>query len=380
MIKIMYVTGTRADYGLMKPTLKEINKHPKLDLSLIVTGMHLSRRYGYTIKEIKKDKFKIVAKVPILTTNDSNANMAISMSKCLAEITKILKKKNPQIVLLEGDRTESLAGAIAATLLNIPIFHLSGGDVSKSIDDSIRHAITKFAHIHLPGTKKSAERIAKMGEEKWRIKIVGTPMNLNYDKKKASKENLKKAFNISFNKPVILVVQHSVTTQSKEVAIQIKKTLMAIRALKKETIIVYPNSDTGGKEMIDIINKHKNLKYLRIVKTIQNDLFMGLLDNISVLVGNSSAGIVEAPFFNLPVVNIGLRQKGRERSGNVIDVNHNSKDIIRAIRKALTKKFRENIKRGKNIYFSKKNVEKKVVDVLLHTKLNEKLLTKEMTY
>jgi UDP-hydrolysing UDP-N-acetyl-D-glucosamine 2-epimerase len=191
---------------------------------------------------------------------------------------------------------------------------------------------------------------------------------------------LKKAFNISFNKPVILVVQHSVTTQSKEVAIQIKKTLMAIRALKKETIIVYPNSDTGGKEMIDIINKHKNLKYLRIVKTIQNDLFMGLLDNISVLVGNSSAGIVEAPFFNLPVVNIGLRQKGRERSGNVIDVNHNSKDIIRAIRKALTKKFRENIKRGKNIYFSKKNVEKKVVDVLLHTKLNEKLLTKEMTY
>lgn len=380
MRKVAVVTGTRAEYGILKPVLKAIKTHPRLDLALIVTGMHLSKEFGHTIKEIIKDGFKIDAEVKMLHAEDTGAAMAKSAGKCIEKMTEALKRVKPDFLVLLGDRAEMLAGAVTASYMGVPIAHLHGGEVSGSVDDSVRHAITKLAHIHFPATRESANRIVKMGEDQSRISIVGAPALDTILNEKFSPAELSKKYGLDLSEPILLVLQHPVVTEADEATDQIKETLNAIVDLKHQTIIIYPNADAGGRRMIKVIKKYEKYPFIKSFKSIPYTDYLGLMKIASVMIGNSSSGIIEAPSFHLPVVNIGTREKGRERSTNVIDVRHNKGEIVKAIKKAFyDKKFRDKVKKCKNPYGDGK-ASQRIVKVLSKVEVTPKLLQKKITY
>lgn len=380
MRKILYISGTRADYGPMVSVLKAVRNHPALSLSVLVTGMHLSKEFGYTINEIKKDNFEIEAEIPILNLEDSGASMACAFGKQVSGFAKKIKKIKPDIILLEGDRGEMLAGAIAGRYLGVVIAHASGGDRSSGsmIDDSMRHAITKLAHIHFPGTEKSANRIIKMGEDPRRVYLVGDPGNDYINNMEiVNPLFLSKKFNLDLKKPIILVLQHSVSNESEKASYQMRETLEALVKLKYQAVIIYPNADAGGRAMIKIIEKYKKYAFIKIYPHLPHNDFLNLMKVSNVMVGNSSSGIIEAPIFNLPVVNIGTRELGRESARNIVCVGYNRNSIKKAIKMALTR--RKLTKKNRNPYISK-NVGQKIADILAKIKIDKKLLEKNLTY
>jgi len=381
MKKIAVVTGTRAEYGILVPVLRAIRANPQLDLALIVTGMHLSEEFGSTIKEIERDGFKIDAKVEMLHAKDTGGAMAKSIGKCVGEMADVLERMKPDILLLLGDRPEMLAGAVAASYMGIPIAHLHGGEVSGGVDEPVRHAITKLAHIHFPATDKSAKRIIKMGEDPSRIFIVGGPsLDTILNEKLPKQAELARKYSLDLSKPILLVLQHPVVTEADEAAAQIKETLDAIVELERQAIVIYPNADAGGRRMIKVIKRYDKYPFIKSFKSIPYADYLGLMGVASVMVGNSSSGIIEAPSFHLPVINIGTRQRGRERSTNVIDAGHKKEEIIRSIDKALhDKKFRNKVKMCKNVYGDGKSSQR-IVKVLSEIKVTPELLKKKITY
>lgn len=384
MRNICVITGSRAEYGIFKPVLDAI-KRRKSSISIIVVGMHISEEFGSTVREIEKDGFKIDAKIVTLHKKDSKAEMAKSVGKCVFGIAKALNKIKPDIVLLLGDRSETFAGAIAATYLNIPVAHIHGGEVSGNVDELVRHAITKLSHIHFATTKESAERIIKLGENPSNVFTVGAPaLDLILNKKLIEKEKLTKKYNLDLSKPILLVIQHSVVAECNEAEKQIRETLESIIELHSElnhqVILIYPNADVGGRRIIKVIKKYEMYPFIKTFKNIPYKEYLSLMRLVSVMVGNSSGGIIEAPSFKLPVVNIGTRQKGRERADNVIDVDYDKEQIKRAIKKALyDKKFIRRVKRCKSPY-GDGNAGIRIANILSKIKIDEKLVQKKMTY
>ncbi|MBS3121394.1 UDP-N-acetylglucosamine 2-epimerase (hydrolyzing) [Candidatus Woesearchaeota archaeon] len=382
MRKICVLTGTRAEYGLLKPIIRAIRNNPELELILIVSGMHLSRKFGETINIIKEDNFDINYTFEMNPKDDSNDAMAMAIGIGIQKIVDCFKNSNPDILLILGDRIEVLAGVIAAAYMNIVIAHIHGGDITRAgLDESARHAITKFAHIHFPATQKSAERILKMGEDKWRVHVVGAPaLDTILNTPLLEKKALEKELNLKLKKPFILMIQHSVSTQHKDAEKQIKETLETVKELKYQTLIIYPNSDTGGRKIINQIELYaKEFQFIKIYKNLPYTVYLSLMKYADVMVGNSSSGIIESSSFKLPVVNIGIRQEGRERSNNIINVEHNKEKIILAIKKALSITFRNSLRDCKNPYGNGKTAQE-VVNVLSSIKINSKLLQKKITY
>lgn len=382
-MKIAVVTGSRSEYGLLRPIIAEINKHPNLKLSLIVTGMHLSKQFGYTVRDIVNDGFKIDAKIPISLEKDSGDAMAKSTGELITKIVGVLRKINPDIVLILGDRAEILAVAVACVYMNIPIAHVQGGDrsVGGHLDDYVRHAIVKLSHIHFEATKKCAERVIRMGEEKERVHVVGSPaLDAILHEKFTIKEKLSRKYGLDLNKPIILTVQNPVTTEISKADKQIQETMEALIELKLQSVTIYPNADAGGRRMIKKIRKYAKYSFIKIYKSLPHEDYLGLMNFADVLLGNSTSGIIEAPSFHLPAVNIGTRQAGRERSTNVIDVGYNKDEIVEAVKKALyNKRFRAKIKKCKNPYGDGK-ASKRIVEILSKIRLDQKLLQKKITY
>lgn len=380
----MAVTGTRAEYGIIKPILRAIKRHPQLDLLLVATGMHLLQEFGYTVAEIEKDGFDIDFKVDMLLGGDSKEAMAKSLGIGILNVVQVIETAKPDIVLVCGDRSEPFAAALAAAYLTIPVAHLLGGDkaMGSNIDDSIRHAITKFAHIHFTATKKHAERIIKLGEEPWRVHITGSPaIDTILHTKRIPPQKIAKKFNLNLKKPIILLIQHPTSVTAENASKEIRETLEAIVRLKHQTVLIYPNADAGGRRMIQqVITGYEKFPFIRTFESISSREYLNLMGVVSVMVGNSSSGVIEAPSFHLPVINIGIRQRGRERAGNIIDVGHNKKEIIKAINKVIyDKKFREKVKKCKNPYGDGK-ASKKIVKILTNIQINRKLLQKKITY
>jgi len=381
--KITVITGTRAEYGLLHPVMRAIQDHPKLDLSIIATGMHLSPEHGYTIKEIENDNFKIDVTVDMLLSNDTGASMSKSLGIGIIGITQALEQLKPDIVLVIGDRDEPFAGAIAASHMNIPVAHIHGGDSTFGgcIDESIRHSITKFAHFHFPATDESATRIEKLGEETWRIHTVGAPgldTILNTDL--LSKEQLIEQYSLNDSEPLLLTIQHPVTTQPENAANEIRTTLEALSELGMQTILVYPNSDAGGRSMIEVIKEYEHLLFLHTFKSLPHIEYLSLLSIADILIGNSSSGIIEASSFHLPVVNIGIRQEGRQRSDNVIDVAPDKEKIIEAINTALhDEAFKQKVNECENPYGDGR-AGLRIAEVLAELEIDQKLLQKKITY
>lgn len=378
--KITVITGTRAEYGIFYPILKAIQKHSKLQLSLIVTGMHLSPNHNYTVREIEKDGFPIDARVDMLLQNDEGSAMAKSVGLGVLGMAQAFETIKPDIVLLLGDRGEMMAAAIAGAYMNIPLAHLHSGEVSGNIDDAVRHAITKLAHIHFPATEESAQRIRKLGEEPERIFVVGAAgLDTILKEKLYPPEYVANELGLDLKKPVLLVVQHPVTTEVGDAETQMKATMEALVELGEQTVLVYPNSDAGSYAMIRVIKEYEHLPFIRTFVTIPHRLYLSLMKVAHVMVGNSSGGIIEAPSFRLPVVNIGTRQKGRQRANNVIDVGHNREEIKNAIVKALGKEFRAQLATCFNPYGEGKTGPK-VAKILAEIKLEPWLLQKQITF
>ncbi len=376
------MTGSRSEYGILYEVMKAIKNEVKLELITLASGMHLLKSFGNTIEYIEKDGFTVDEIIDMASeTDDSNTEMARSIAKGIGGMVRAFQKHKPDIVLVLGDRTEALAGAIASSYMNIPVAHIHGGDNAKAgLDEMTRGAITKLSHIHFPATKKSAARIKKMGEAPWRIHMTGSPA-IDYLKKQKvpEKEALFRKYGFDTSKPVILVVQHPVTTETKEATEQIRKTLEALKELALQTILIYPNADAGGRSMIEIIKSYEpSMPCLKTFQSISHSDYLGFLKYAGAVVGNSSSGIIEAPFFKTPAVNIGIRQDGRERGINVIDVPiHKKEAILSAIKKALGNAFIKKLKQCKSPY-GDGNASQRIVKVLSLIPLDKKLLQKRM--
>ncbi|MBC8551683.1 MAG: UDP-N-acetylglucosamine 2-epimerase (hydrolyzing) [Candidatus Brocadiales bacterium] len=379
-MKILCITGTRADYPRVKSVLKEIKQRTGFDLHIVVTGSHLLEEYGYSAQEIIDDGFKIDKMVPMFTEDyNSPFGMAKAAATCTRGVAYALEEIKPDLVLLTVDRVETLAAAVAVSLMNFPIAHIQGGEVTGTIDESIRHAVTKLSHIHFPATEDAAERIIRMGERPDMVFNVGCPyIDIINSVEKKSKQELSKKYKFDLQKPLIIFTQHSVTTEYGLSTKQIKNTLNSLKIFPDCEIIAFSsNTDAGGKEIVESVKKEKN--FIHIPNMTSSD-FLSLMAIANVMVGNSSAAIREAPSFHLPAVNIGSRQQGRLRARNVIDVDYKEHEITSAIRKALyDEDFIKTIKGITNPYGDGKSA-KRIVDILENISIEPDLLQKRITY
>ena len=380
--KIFVTTGTRSEYGLLRSLLHEINSSKKLQLYLIVAGMHLSKKYGYTVKEIKKDGFKIFAEVQMTPQGNSSFFMAKSLGLGIVEFSKIFKKIKPDINIILGDRDEAFASALAASHMNIPNAHIHGGDKTMAgIDEYIRHAITKISNIHFAATKKSKQRIIKLGENPKHVFFSGSPgIDEVLTNKISSKIELEKKYKIKFTGNDILLLQHPVTTQIDSSSEQIQKILNAIVKTQKQTICIGPNSDAGNFDIIQNLKSFsKEYSFITFYPSMPRRDYLGFLQNSGVLVGNSSSGMIEGSYFDTPVVNLGIRQKDRECGHNVINVQIiNQQNIQKSIKKALALNLKKSIITDK--IYGDGNSAKQIVKILEKIPLDEKLIQKQITY
>ena len=369
---ILFITERRADYSRLKPIMREVRKSKKLEMKLVVTGMHLLAGFGETRKQIERDGFKIDALLPIFTPRDKDdgASMARAMGKALLGFSELFPKIKPDIEFTGFDLGANLAAAITAMHLNIHVAHIQGGEVSGTVDEVLRHAITKFSHLHFAATKKSRERIIRLGENPKCVFWVGSPSldtikNISYPR--ANK--ILKQYGLDAGKKLIILLQHPVTTEVDDVVRQIKQTIAAVKKINAkhntQALAIYSNNDAGGKRIVNELKKSG----IKVFAHIPYEDFLRLMKVSAVLVGNSSSGIHEAPSFGLPTVNIGTRQQFRERGVNVIDVANREQAIAKAMEKCLNdKSFQAKAKQGRNPYEHGRTAQQ-VVKILENIKL-----------
>ena len=352
-------------------------------MSLIVTGVHLLEEYGDTLKFIKKDNLPITKVVQMYDPNEKDEmSLGKAVGRAIINFTECFYELNPDIVLVLGDRFESLAAVIAALTLSIVIAHIHGGDnVSQGqVDEQIRHSITKFAHIHFPATPKSAERIRLMGEQLWRIHMVGSPtIDVIKTDVTLSKEKFFKKFNLNPSESTILCIQHPYLVESNKAGEQMAITLQVLKYLDIQSIIIYPNNDPGSDLIINEIVSYRDNPKFKIFKNVERKDYLSILKYVDLMIGNSSSGLIESPIFKLPVVNIGDRNQGRESAENVINVPPTYSEIKAAVKRALSKEFREFCQNVKNPY-GDGNASEKIVKILEDLEINQELLIKKLNY
>lgn len=380
MKKIMILTGSRGEWGYIRPIIKLIESREDVDYRLVVTNMHLLPSYGNTYKEIEADGFKIHYKIHMYFEGDSYYTMAKSLGVCLSSLPDIICNEKPDWILLAGDRGEQLMGAIAASYTYTPVAHIQAGEVSGNIDGMVRHAIGKLVHLHFASNEDAKERLIRLGEQSFRIYNVGAPqldelVNAMY----TPVELFEKNNFIDLRDGFILAVIHPVTEESYRAGEQAKVFIDALNEFSLPKILIMPNNDTGSQDIRKVINENKNGKY-HVFDSLKREDYLGLLKECSCIVGNSSSGLLEAPSFRTPAVNIGRRQYMRYRGNNVIDVDWNKKDIIMAIRKAISKEFKAFLELNIDYPYGNGHSSEKILNILLNTKIDDKLLVKNLTY
>ena len=395
MIKICIFSGNRAEYGLLSPIIKNLNESKKIKVFFIVSGSHVDKKFGETINEIKKDKIKIYQTIKLFNSG-RNKDKSDYTPKNIAEIVEkystCLRRIKPNYNLVYADRFESFGAIIASSQMNIPTIHIEGGDKTEggTLDDSVRHAMTKISHIHITTNDNAKKRIIKLGEEKWRVKNFGySAMDYVKSKNYAKKSEIENKLKIKITKPIILFTQHPIPMENENIQNNFEKILHSIKKLSKlniQIIITYPNSDYGGKKIIEKINRLKGTKNIKIVRSLGRYLYHGVLalNNKKIKVvcaGNSSSGIKETAIFKCPVVNIGPRQNGRFRSSNVFDVKYDDKQIYETIFKCINdEKVYKKCLKTKNLYGGG-STGKKIKKFIENLKISKtKILIKKITY
>jgi UDP-hydrolysing UDP-N-acetyl-D-glucosamine 2-epimerase len=358
--KICVVINNRANYARIKYFLKEAKKLKSLDVNIILGASANLSKYGNLEQTINKDGFRISNKISTIVEGENLISMAKSTALSIIELTSIFERIKPHIVLTVADRFETLATAIASSYMNIFLAHTQGGEVSGSIDENVRHSITKLAHIHFPSTKRSKKFLINLGEHKKNIFLTGCPSidilkneKLILDNKLVKEINkLKTNGNIDFKKDYIILMQHPVTTEYNQARKQIDETIKAVKILSKkiQVLWLWPNVDAGSdifsKQIRIFRERNPNIKNLLFYKNFTPEQYATILKNCSCIVGNSSSGIRESAFLGIPTVNIGTRQNLRETSKNVLHVNYSAKEIISAVMLQKNKKFKKDILYG----------------------------------
>ena len=354
MRKIAVVTGTRAEYGHLYWIIKGIHEDTELQLQLIVTGMHLSPEFGLTVKEIEKDWFPIAERVEILLSSDTETAIATSMGLGMIGFAKAYERLKPDILVVLGDRFEILSAVASAVPFRVPVAHIHGGEATEGVTDELfRHAITKMSHIHFPSNKVYANRIIQMGESSQNVFCFGSPALDNvYKLSLLNREKLFQELGLPQNKKIGVVTYHPVTLEKDTVELHMNELLKALQEFQDiYWVFTLPNADVGGRIIIKMINDFisKNSESGKSFVSLGQLKYLSLLKYATVMVGNSSSGIIEAPSFELPVVNISDRQGGRVRAGNVIDEPIcEASRISSAINKAISREFRDTLKGLKN--------------------------------
>jgi len=377
--KILIITERRADYSKLRSLIKAIDESSKLDYFLVVTGSHLLKEYGYTINEIKNDGFKIAAKFNMFSTKreDTGAEMTRSFSKAITHLSRIIEKIKPDIILAGFDIAANFASAIIGAHMNIVVAHLEAGDVTGTIDEPIRHSISKFSHIHFTSNSKSTQRLIKMGENPKLIFTVGsTALDTIKKIKIIPKKQLENEFALDLSKPLIIMMQHTVTTEINKIDKYFIETLKAVKELDFQTLIIYGNADAGSKKLLKAIKNSK----IKNTPNLSYEKYINLLKHATVLVGNSSSGIIEAPFLHISSINIGTRQKGRLAAKTVVNVDYNKNEIKKAILKTIkNKKSLNQVGKAKSLY-GDGNSAQKIIRILEKLNLNEISIQKRVTY
>jgi UDP-hydrolysing UDP-N-acetyl-D-glucosamine 2-epimerase len=343
--KVCVVVGSRANYSSIKSAMRAVRDHPELELQLVVGASALLDRYGTVLDVIERDGFEPDERVFMLIEGETPSTMAKSTGLGLLELPTAFERLQPDIVITVGDRFETMATALAATYMNIPLAHTMGGEVSGNIDESIRHAVTKFAHIHFPACSEAAERIVRLGEDPATVHVVGCPrMDLVAEVLARPGDGLSAIFEegvggeLDLEQPFLLVSQHPVTTEYGDGERQIGETLAAVKELGLPAIVLWPNADAGAEDIARGIRKfreHEDDSRLHFFKNLPTDDYVRLMQRTACIVGNSSSAIREGSFIGTPAVDVGQRQAGRQRGLNVLAAGHDRREIADAVRRQL---------------------------------------------
>jgi len=380
--RIGVVTVSRSDYGHLRPVLEALRRAPDLELLLLVAGMHLASEFGLTVRDIEADGFPISARVEMLGGGDTPEAVAAATGRGVAGFGEAFARLRPDVVVVLGDRFEMLAAAVAALPFALPVAHIHGGEVSEgAMDNQIRHAITKLAHLHFASAEPHARRIAAMGEEPWRIHTVGAPgLDRLATTEPVPRAALARELGLPEAGPWLLVTFHPVTLEYRDTAAHIDELLAALEKTDGFIVITYPNADTAGRLIIERIEEFagRHPRRCRLAKSLGERLYLSLLRHADLMIGNSSSGLIEAPSFGLPVVNVGSRQRGRLRGANVIDVEPLREDILRGIEAAQALPFRVRARAAANPY-GDGHAAPRVVDVLRSVPVDAQLVQKRFS-
>jgi len=380
--RIGVVTVSRSDYGHLRPVLEALRRAPDLELLLLVAGMHLASEFGLTVRDIEADGFPISARVEMLGGGDTPEAVAAATGRGVAGFGEAFARLRPDVVVVLGDRFEMLAAAVAALPFALPVAHIHGGEVSEgAMDNQIRHAITKLAHLHFASAEPHARRIAAMGEEPWRIHTVGAPgLDRLATTEPLPRAALARELGLPEAGPWLLVTFHPVTLEYRDTAAHIDELLAALEKTDGFIVITYPNADTAGRLIIERIEEFagRHPRRCRLAKSLGERLYLSLLRHADLMIGNSSSGLIEAPSFGLPVVNVGSRQRGRLRGANVIDVEPLREDILRGIEAAQALPFRVRARAAANPY-GDGHAAPRVVDVLRSVPIDARLVQKRFS-
>lgn len=334
--KICFLTATRADFGKLKSLIEVLHTNEAFETHIFATGMHMDKKYGLTVREIEKCRYKNIYKY---INQDAGASMDITLSRTIEGFANYIRLIQPDLIIVHGDRIEALAGATVGALNNILVAHIEGGELSGTVDELIRHAVSKLSHIHFVANEEAQIRLLQMGENRRSIFVIGSP-DLDAMKSEVlpSIKEVKEHYGIPFDDYAISMF-HPVTTEYNKIDKYAEEYMKALEDSNCNFIIIYPNNDTGSDFIFSQIRKLEGKKRFKIFPSVRFEAFLSMMENAKFIVGNSSAGIREAPFYGVPTINVGTRQNGRTRNTNIINTSYSRQDILNGIEKALQLKI-----------------------------------------
>jgi len=382
--KIIVVTGARSEYDIMSPVLEKLQSDPTIDLGLVVTGSHLSEKFGNTIKFIEQDGYRIDAKIQNLVESNEKIARIISLGNQIKPLAEAFSNLKPDLVLVTGDREEAISVTMTAAFMDIPVAHIAGGDIAKdgNIDNSIRYAASKFAHIHFTLLEEHSKTLLKLGEDSWRIHCTGNPaLDKFIETPLMSKDEISAEINFEIaHEDYLLVVYHPIITEFEDESIKVRNLLEALKNTGLKCIINSPNSDAGHESILEAYKEFgSNNGKFYYFKNLPRKTYVNLMRNAKCMVGNSSSGIIEAPSLELPVVNTGSRQLGRHHAKNVMFTSMETAEIEKAIKFWLEDKNQAALKGIKNPYGDGHSA-LKIARILSEIKIDSTLIHKNITY
>lgn len=329
MKKILFLTGTRADFGKIKSLIQILEKQQGFEVFVFVTGMHLQKEYGYTLIEIERCTFE---NIHTFENHTHETTMDLTLAKTIEGLSDYVKTINPDLIVVHGDRVETLAGAIVGSLNNILVAHIEGGEISGTVDELIRHSVSKLCHVHFVSNPEAAKRLEQMGEIKSSIFTIGSPdIDIMFSNELPVLEKVKDYYQIPFNTYAI-VMFHPVTTEAKEMEQYAYDFVSALLNDDHNFVVIYPNNDLGSQYIIEGYKKLKDNSRFRVFPSLRFEYFLTMLKNSQFIIGNSSAGIREAPYYGIPIINIGTRQQNRSVHAEIINVDYSTESIASALK------------------------------------------------